>query len=174
MIYGGNFMSRINTNLREEKGWSYGVRSGISQSVGPRTWTIVAQVQTDKTADSIRELITEFDAVSDDRPFAAGELEKVRNERIRKLPAVTATSNGTLQYLANNGLYGREDDYVERRKAEYEAVRLENLAASLSDRIATEDLTWFITGDLAKIEESVKALEIGELEVWDADGNRLR
>ncbi len=174
MIYGGNFMSRINTNLREEKGWSYGVRSGATQSVGPRKWWIVAQVQTDKTADSIRELIAEFEAVSDARPFTADELDKVRNERIRKLPAVTATANGTLQYLANNGLYGHPDDYVERRKAEYEAVQLEGLTASLTDRIDPDDLTWFISGDLEKIEESVKALEIGELEVWDADGNRLR
>ncbi len=174
MIYGGNFMSRINTNLREEKGWSYGVRSAATQSVGPRKWQIVAQVQTDKTADSIRELIAEFEAVGESRPFTMDELEKVRNERIRKLPAVTATANGTLQYLANNGLYGHADDYVEQRKAEYEAVGLDSLAASLTDRISTDDLTWFITGDLEKIEDSVTALEIGELEVWDADGNRLR
>ncbi len=174
MIYGGNFMSRINTNLREEKGWSYGVRSGATQSVGPRKWSIVAQVQTDKTADSVRELIAEFEAVGGARPITADELEKVRNERIRKLPAVTATANGTLQYLANNGLYGHADDYVEKRKAEYEAVQLDDLAASLENRIDPDELTWFITGDLAKIEESVKALEIGELEVWDADGNRLR
>ena len=174
MLYGGNFMSRINTNLREEKGWSYGVRSGATQSVGPRRWSINAQVQTDKTADSIRELIAEFEAIGDARPFTADELEKVRNERIRKLPAVTATANGTLQYLANNGLYGHADDYVEQRKAEYEAVQLEDLAPSLSDRIDPDDLTWFITGDLEKIEDSVKALEIGELEVWDADGKRLR
>ena len=174
MIYGGNFMSRINTNLREEKGWSYGVRSGATQSVGPRKWWIVAQVQTDKTADTVRELIAEFEAVSGERPFTADELEKVRNERIRKLPAVTATANGTLQYLANNGLYGHADDYVEARKAEYEAVQLDDLAASLADRIDPDDLTWFITGDLEKIEDAVKALELGELEVWDADGNRLR
>ncbi len=174
MIYGGNFMSRINTNLREEKGWSYGVRSGTGQTAGPRKWWIIAQVQSDKTADSIRELVAEFEALADARPITADELNKVRNERIRKLPAVTATANGTLQYLVNNGVFGLADDYVEQRKAEYEAVQLEDLVASLADRIDPDELTWFVTGDLEKIEDSINALEIGEVEVWDADGNRLR
>ncbi|MDJ0793487.1 MAG: pitrilysin family protein [Woeseiaceae bacterium] len=174
MIYGGNFMSRINTNLREERGWSYGVRSGTGQTAGPRKWWIIAQVQSDKTADSIRELVAEFEALADARPITADELDKVRNERIRKLPAVTATANGTLQYLVNNGVFGLADDYVEQRKAEYEAVQLEDLVASLTDRIDPDELTWFVTGDLEKIEDSINALEIGEVEVWDADGNRLR
>ena len=174
MIYGGNFMSRINTNLREEKGWSYGVRSGTGQTAGPRKWWIIAQVQSDKTADSIRELIAEFEALADARPITGDELDKVRNERIRKLPAVTATANGTLQYLVNNGVFGLADDYVEQRKAEYEAVQLDDLVASLADRIDPDELTWFVTGDLEKIEDSINALEIGEVEVWDADGNRLR
>ncbi len=174
MIYGGNFTSRINMNLREEKGWSYGVWSSAATSVGPRKWNVVAQVQTDKTADTIAELIAELDAIDGDKPITAAELEKVRNERIRKLPAVTATANGILQYLANNGLHGHADDYVEQRKAEYEAVELGDLAASVNERIDPDALTWFISGDLGKIEESLNALELGEIEVWDADGNRLR
>ena len=69
VMYGGNFTSRINTNLREEKGWSYGVRSSVGMSVGPRIWQIVAQVQTDKTAESISELLSELSAINGDRPF---------------------------------------------------------------------------------------------------------
>ena len=174
MIYGGNFTSRINANLREEKGWSYGVRSSIDNVAGPRTWRITAQVQTDKTAESITELLEELRAVNGDKPFAADELEKVRNERIRKLPAVTATTFGILGYLAENGLYGRADDYVEQRKADYEAVKLENLAPALNARVDPDKLTWFISGDLAKIEEDVAALNLGEMEVWDTDGKRVR
>jgi zinc protease len=174
MMYGGNFLSRINANLREDKGWSYGVRSAIGNAVGPRVWQIVAQVQTDKTAESIEELLAELNGISGDQPFTADELDKVRNERIRKLPAVTATTGGTLRYIADNGLYGRPDDYVEKRKGEYEAVQVEGTMAALGERIVADDLTWFITGDLAKIEENVAALGLGELEVWDADGNRVR
>jgi len=174
MIYGGNFTSRINTNIREEKGWSYGVRSSIWRGVGHGLWDITAQVQTDKTAQSITELLKELNAINDDRPFTSSELENARNERIRKLPAVTATTNGILAYLAENGVHGHADDYVEKRKAEYEAVELDSLAPAFNARINPEKLTWFVSGDLEKIEADIAALGIGDIEVWDADGNRVR
>ncbi len=174
MIYGGTFTSRINSNLREEKGWSYGVRSSVSNVVGPRVWQVTAQVQSDKTAQSILELLQELRAINGDKPFTAKELENVRNERIRKLPAVTATTFGILGYLAENGVHGLADDYVEERKGEYEAVQLEDLALALADRVDPGKLSWFISGDLAKIEADIAALNLGEVEVWDADGNRLR
>ena len=173
-MYGGTFTSRINTNLREEKGWSYGVRSSTSMSVGPRVWQIVAQVQTDKTAASITELLTELQALNGDRPFTREELERVRNERVRKLPAATATAGGTLRYIADNGLYDRPDDYIETRKDQYEAVQLADAMAEFTSTIDPDELTWFITGDLEMIEEDVADLGLGEIEVWDADGQRLR
>jgi zinc protease len=174
MIYGGTFTSRINTNLREEKGWSYGVRSSVSNAMGPRVWRVTAQVQSDKTAQSIVELLNELRSIDSDKPFTADELENVRNERIRKLPAVTATTSGILGYLAENGVYGLADDYVEERKGEYEAVALEDLATALDARVDPNKLSWFITGDLATIEADIAALGLGEIEVWDADGNRVR
>ena len=82
MIYGGNFTSRINANIREEKGWSYGVRSSVSSVVGPRVWKVTAQVQSDKTAQSIEELLKELRAVDGDRPFTSDELDDARNERM--------------------------------------------------------------------------------------------
>ena len=173
-IYGGNFTSRINSNIREEKGWSYGVRSGAGMSVGPRVWRISAQVQTDKTAASIVELLKELEAINADRPFTAQELDDVRNERIRKLPGFLATASGVLGYIADNAIYDRPDDFIETRKAEYEAVGLEDLTAAFNSRIDTDSLTWFIAGDLARIEDEVKALELGEFEVWSVEGERVR
>ena len=172
-IYGGTFLSRINTNLREEKGWSYGVSSSSSMAVGPRVWQVVAQVQTDKTAESIAELLAELKAVSGDRPFTQAELDQVRNERVRRLPAATATASGILRYIADNGLYGRADDYIEIRKDQYEAVSLDGATAAFVNTIEPAELTWFISGDLANIEAAIKELGLGEIEVWDADGNRI-
>ena len=173
-IYGGNFTSRSNSNIREEKGWSYGVRSGAGMSVGPRVWQISAQVQTDKTAESISELLKELRAINGDRPFTKQELEDVRNERIRRLPGFLATANGILRYIVDNAVYDRSDDFIETRKAQYEEVDLEDLVAAFNERIDADSLSWFIAGDLVSIEESVKALDLGEFEVWDVDGNRVR
>ena len=173
-IYGGNFTSRINSNIREEKGWSYGVRSGAGMSVGPRLWRISAQVQTDKTAASIVELMNELEALNADRPFTAEELESVRNERIRRLPGFLATASGILGYIADNATYDRPDDFIEARKGQYEDVGLEDLAGAFNERIDRAGLYWFIAGDLASIEDEVKALDLGEFEVWDVEGNRVR
>ena len=173
-IYGGNFTSRINSNIREEKGWSYGVRSGASMSVGPRLWTISAQVQTDKTAESIRELLKELGGINGDKPFTAEELQSVRNERIRKLPGATATAGGILSYMVDNATYDRPDDFIETRKADYEAVGLEDLETAFAQRVNADALDWFIAGDLAAIEEDLKALDLGNFEVWDVDGERIR
>jgi predicted Zn-dependent peptidase len=173
-IYGGNFTSRINSNIREEKGWSYGVRSGSGMSVGPRLWSISAQVQTDKTAESIVELLKELEAINADRPFTEKELDDVRNERIRRLPGFLATANGILRYIVDNATYGRADDFIETRKAQYEEVGLEDLLAAFNERVDADKLSWFIAGDLASIEDDLKALDLGEFEVWDVDGNRVR
>ena len=173
-IYGGNFTSRINSNIREEKGWSYGVRSGAGMSVGPRLWRISAQVQTDKTAASIVELMNELEALNADRPFTAEELESVRNERIRRLPGFLATASGILGYIADNATYDRPDDFIEARKGQYEDVGLDDLAGAFNERIDRAGLYWFIAGDLASIEDEVKALDLGEFEVWDVEGSRVR
>jgi predicted Zn-dependent peptidase len=173
-IYGGNFTSRINSNIREEKGWSYGVRSGAGMSVGPRVWRVTAQVQTDKTSESIIELMNELKAISADRPFTAEELESVRNERVRRLPGFLATASGVLGYIADNATYDRPDDFIETRKGEYEAVGLDDLPEAFNERIDADRLSWFIAGDLGKIEDELKALDLGEFEVWDVDGKRVR
>jgi predicted Zn-dependent peptidase len=119
-------------------------------------------------------LVRELEAINGDRPFTVKELEDVRNERVRKLPGFLATASGVLGYIADNATYGRPDDFIETRKGEYEAVNLDQLAAAFNERVEADKLHWFIAGDLAKIEEEVKALNLGEFEVWDVDGNPVR
>ena len=120
------------------------------------------------------ELLAELEAVADDRPFTQSELDQVRNERARRLPAATATASGILRYIADNGLYGRADDYIEIRKDQYEAVSLDAATAAFVATIDPAELTWFVSGDLEKIEGDIAALGLGEMEVWDADGKRLK
>ena len=93
---------------------------------------------------------------------------------IGAIPAATATAAGILRYLADNGLYGRPDDYIEARKDQYDAVTLDAAEKAFIDTIDAGELTWFISGDLGKVEDDVAALGLGDIEVWDADGNRVR
>ena len=174
MIYGGTFTSRINANIREDKGWSYGVRSNAGQAIGPRTWRITAQVQTDKTAESIQELLKELNALDGALPFSAQELENVRNQRVRKLPTATASASDTLSHIVSNYVYGLADDQIEHRKAAIESITVDELANAFESRIDAENLTWFISGDLDVIEDKVRSLNLGPVEIWDVDGSKIR
>ena len=78
--FGGNFTSRINMNLREEKGWSYGVSSAVAGGRGPRMFRITAQVQTDKTKESIQELLKELRDVLTTRPISSAELSRIAEQ----------------------------------------------------------------------------------------------
>lgn len=174
IIFGGTFSSRINANLREDKGWSYGVRSYISKERGPRNWTIGAQVQTDKTAASILELLEELNGVTGDRPFTLSELESARNERVRGIPGITSSYRGILSYMRELTKFDHPDEYIESRKTAYHSVKLKDLEAAFSGNISSDDLIWFIAGDLAKIETEVRALDLGPIEVWNAEGKKVR
>lgn len=173
-IYGGSFTSRINMNIREEKGWSYGVRSSLSSAVGTRLWQISAQVQTEKTAAAITELLNELSSLSGDRSFTTDELTAVRNQSVRSLSRATATTNSMLSYVLTVLSHDLPDDFIERREAAYGEVSISDMTAAMQKHIEADQLVWFIAGDIAKIEDEVRALNLGPLEIWNADGERIR
>ncbi len=172
--FGGSFTSRVNLNLREEKHWSYGARSLLVNALGPRLFALWAPVQTDKTADSVKELLREAIEVNGKRPLSHEEIEKIKLNDVRKLPGKYETSAAVLSALADIVLYGRPDDYVQTLKQRVEAQTDEAVRAAAREVIQPEALTWVIVGDLAKIEAGVRALNLGDVKVIDADGKVLR
>ncbi len=173
--FGGAFESRLNMNLREDKGWSYGYRSGISRNLsGDMTLRSSGQVQTDKTAESMQEIKREFDEFASSRPATADEIDRIKLNQTRSLPGSFATNSGFLGSIINSSSYGLPFDYAESSPDRIAAVTLDDVHAAAGDIIDSEKLTWVIVGDLEKIEEKVRALGYGEIEVWDSYGNRLR
>ena len=85
-IFGGNFLSRFNMNLRETKGWSYGVRTRISSDKDRLTWVVAAPVQADRTGDSIKELRSDLKSFLGDKGVTGEELERTVNGSVRELP----------------------------------------------------------------------------------------
>ncbi len=173
-IYGGSFLSRINMNIREEKGWSYGVRSSISTDVGPRKWNMTAQVQTDRTAESLAEILRELDAVFGDAPFTEEEVAAARDESIRSLAMALSSTNAVLGYLIDVHAHDRPDNEIELRGGRLGRVTVESALAAIDAEVDRDSLIWIIAGDLEMIEENVRALDLGPVEVWDADGNVIR
>ncbi len=174
-IIGGSFESRLNMNLREDKSWSYGYRSGINRNPsGDMTFATGGQVQTDKTAESMQEILNELAGYTGDNPATTNEVERIKLNKTRSLPGSYSTNGGFLSAISNADAYGLPFDYAEGAADRIAAVTPEGVAARAKGVIDTNKLTWVIVGDLEKIEESVRALGYGEVEVWDAFGKKLR
>jgi len=173
--FGGSFESRLNMNLREDKGWSYGYRSGISRNAsGAMVIRSAGQVQTDKTADSMLEIRREFEEYVSTRPATALEIDRILLNRTRSLPGLFATNRGFLGSIIDSDGYGLPLDYAESSAERIAAVTLSAVQASAQELIQPGKLTWLVVGDLKEIEASVRALGFGSVEVWDAFGNKLR
>jgi predicted Zn-dependent peptidase len=168
--FGGVFSSRLNMNLREDKHWAYGAYSFTQEALGQRPYLLYAPVQTDKTAESAAELQKEVKAVVGDRPLTSEEIAKIKVNDVRSLPGSYETAGSVLGALTGNALYHRPDDYVSTLKARTEAQTDADVRAAAAEIIKPDALTWVIVGDLSKIEAPVRALNLGAIQVVDADG----
>jgi len=174
-VIGGGFESRLNMNLREDKAWSYGYNSRISTNTsGDMTFATSGQVQTDKTAESMQEILQEINEFVADRPATATEVDRIKLNRTRSLPGTLATNRGFLSSIVRSDEYSLPFDHAASSPERIAAVTLADVNARARELLQPDKLTWVVVGDLEKIEESVRALEFGDLEVWDAYGTRLR
>ena len=174
-VFGGGFEARINMNLREDKHWSYGMSSGIRQNIsGDQYIAVSGSVQTDKTMESMQEIMREYEEFVSTRPADEDEVARVKLNRTRSLPGKFATNRGFLASIIASDSYGLPHDYAETRGARIDAVTTEVINECARGVIDPGKLTWVVVGDLAQIEDKVRSLEYGSVEVWDAFGNRLR
>ena len=102
-------------------------------------------------------------------PASAAELAKVKADAIRRMPGQYETGEAALGVLSGIVNYHWGDDYVQTKKARIEKITLEQVREAAKD-IHPQGLTWMVVGDLSKIEAPVRALNIGEVTVLDADG----
>ena len=173
-VLGGDFTSRLNMNLREDKHWSYGVRASISGALGARPWVVSAPVQIDKTAESVAELQREIsDFASGKRPPSEAEVARIRAIQTLSLPGAYETASAVLSTLSSNALYGRADDYVFTRKAAIEAMTPAQVAQAAKG-IDPAALVWVVVGDLKQIEAPIRALDLGTVQVIDGEGKPVK
>ncbi|MGY0560588.1 M16 family metallopeptidase [Luteimonas sp. A277] len=170
-VLGGAFSSRLNMNLREDKGWSYGAYSMTAGAVGPRPWMAYSAVQIDRTVDSLRELQREISEYAGGAaPATADEVELVQAQNIRRLPGSYETARAVLNEIGGMVRFDRPDDYVLQRRAEIEAMTADQVTAAAAG-LDPAALTWVVVGDLSQIEQPIRELGLGEVSVVDADGN---
>ncbi len=173
-VLGGEFSSRLNMNLREDKHWAYGSYSTTSGALGQRPWMAFAAVQIDKTAESLKEMRREIsEYASGKAPPKAEEVSKIQATEIRGLPGSYETAGSVLGTLGGIVRYGRPDDYVFQRKAEIEGLTVDQVKAAAAT-IDPNVLTWVVVGDLKQIEKPVRALKLGDVFIVDTDGKAVK
>ncbi|GAB2537630.1 M16 family metallopeptidase [Rhodanobacter koreensis] len=172
--FGGTFTSRLNMNLREDKRWAYGANSMLMDAQGQRPFLFFAPVQTDKTAESAAEVLKEARAVIGDKPLTAAEIAKIKDQRVRALPGSYETTSAVLGAIGGIVQYDRPDDYVQTMKSHLEEVTPAAAEAAIKEIVKPEAMTWVIIGDLKKIEAPVRALNLGDVQVIDADGKLVK
>ena len=170
-IIGGEFSARVNQNLRVDKHWSYGAFTLLRDARGQRPWIVYAPVQSDKTAESVSELMHEFNRFLDADPASAEELTRVFHSSAFSLPGQYETSAAVLGALQANDRFGRPDDYIETLKSRFQAVNLENIQGAAEQVLHPDQITWVIVGDRSQIEDGLRKLGIAELEFMNSDGD---
>ncbi|SFF51383.1 zinc protease [Fontimonas thermophila] len=171
---GGNFVSRLNMNLREDKRWSYGAFTVISGAKAQRPFIAYAPVQTDKTVESLREMRTELATVRDGRPLTADEIAFARNSLVRSLPGENETAAEIAESYTTVLVHELPDDYWNTFVDRVEGLSPAAINAAARRLVHPDALTWIVVGDLARIEQPIRELGWGEVMVLDADGKRLR
>ena len=169
-VLGGGFVSRINLNLREDKGWSYGSGSMLSTDRFQPIFMVSAPVQADRTAEAVTEIQRELEEYIDSRPATPEEFNQSRERRVRSLAGRFETGRSLLNSLLSSAQMGRPWDYPLRYAEALQDVTLEDVHAAARELIHPDRLTWVIVGDLSLFEDDVRALGIGEVVQVDAFG----
>ena len=150
-VLGGSFLSRLNTDLRETKGWSYGVSGRINRVVGTVPYLVSAPVQTDKTGASIVALKADMAAFLAGDGVKPAELERTVNGRVRELAGNFEGSGDVLRGLQQIELYGWKDDHYQRLAAQYRGMTAAQLDAAARKSIDPDKILWVVVGDAAAV-----------------------
>lgn len=158
-VFGGSFLSRFNMDLRETKGWSYGVRSMITDPQDRNAFLVYAPVQADRTGDSIVALRKDLDAyTTGGEGVTQEELVRLVNGNVRELPGRFATTGGVLNGIVDIVENKRPDNYFETLGAKYTALTAPQIdKAALAD-LKTGDLVYVVVGDAKVVEPQLKQL----------------
>jgi predicted Zn-dependent peptidase len=160
-ILGGQFVSRINRRLREEKGYTYGARTGFDWRKGLAPFALQASVHTPATAESIRETLAELDAIRHSRPPTDEEMELAKPSLTRGYPRNFETAPQVARSVAQLALYDLPDSYFEEFIPRVSAVQRDDVVRAAERYIDSARAVSLVVGDYAAVASSLDALGLG-------------
>jgi zinc protease len=161
LVLGGQFVSRLNMNLREHKGYTYGARSWFEFRLGAGPFQMSASVQTEVTTDAIREALEEVRVMRGERPVTEDELRVARASLTRGYPRNFETADQVARSVAQLALYDLPDDYFAVFVPRIEALGLEAIHDAAVSHLHPDRLVTLMVGDREKVSPTLESLGLG-------------
>ena len=168
-VLGGDFVSRLNTNLRESKGYTYGVRTGFNLRRGIGPFVVQTSVGTDVTGPAVQEALAEIRAIADARPATPEEVALAFASLSKGYPRGFETAGQVARSVAQLALHNLPDSYFEEFVPRLSRITAEHVATAARQYLVPAKMTTLIVGDLDKIHESLPGLGLGPHQVMTAD-----
>lgn len=168
-VLGGAFVSRINLNLREAKGYTYGARTGFELRRGIGPFLMQTSVATSATADAVLETFKELRDIAGSRPVTPDELWMAKNSVGKGYPRGFETVSQVARSITQLALHGLPDSYFEDFIPRLSAVTVDEVTRVAQKYLDTNKMTTVIVGDLDTISESLSLLNLGEPIVVQAE-----
>jgi predicted Zn-dependent peptidase len=166
-VLGGSFTSRLNTNLREVHGYAYGASSAFDMRLSAGPFVAAANVQTDKTVESLQEFFKELDAIR--APVPEDELTRARNYQALGFPGAFETTAGMAGNLSELAIYGLPETFFSDYVPRIQAVGASDVARAASRYIQPDKFAVIVVGDLSRIEQGIRAANLGPVRIVTVD-----
>jgi zinc protease len=167
--FGGQFSARLNQNLRQDKGYSYGYQSHVQWFRGPSLMLAGGAVQTEVTKESVFETLKEFNDVRGSRPISEEELENAKQSVLRSFPANFERPGAIMGQVLQMVQFGLPDDYLQTVRSSVEAVTLEDVHRITQELVRPDQMKILVVGDRQQIETGLRELDLPTV-ILDLDG----
>jgi zinc protease len=172
-LFGGGFTNRVNLNLREKHGYTYGAGSFLDLRPGAGTFQMQSDVRTNTTDSALVEAINEYRRIVSE-PVPAEELQAGLNNLVSGFPSAVQSVQGLTSRLQNLIVWGLPMNFYTTYRERLGAVTPADVQKVATGKLTPDNIVVVVAGDLSKIEAPIRARNLGTVEVWDPNGVKVR
>lgn len=169
-IVGGDFLSRLNANLREKNGYSYGCSSSFGYRRTGSTWQVSTSVRGDVTAEALKEILGELDGLAGARPLTPEEIATGREAEVRSFPESFDDPGSIAGILAGIAPFDLPADYLDAFIGHLRAAPVAEIQGAMKEVVLPSDRVVLVVGDRATVEPRLKALGFAKIRIVTPDG----
>jgi zinc protease len=173
-VYGGGFGTRLNLNLREDKGYSYGVFAFPQHNTRAGAWIASGGVQTDKTRESVVEFVKELKYIAGEKPISEKEFTTARLAKIRGYAQQFEAYGRITGQITELWLHGLPMTALQAETDEIGKLQLSAVNAVAAKYAAPAGTSLLLVGDLSKIEAGIRELNLGDIVILDVEGRPVQ